>query len=348
MRPSVVRTAAAVCLALLGSTAAGGSVTAQETGTPPLFRVHASPGLEGTAERLATDPLVQGELPGIGPPAAVLLRPVDLWVVGDLREVPGDRGSPADVPWVAGFADPGRNLVAVRAGEAGPGRLPALRRTFRHELAHLALHRATGGNAPRWLHEGYAQYAAGDWNWSQAWRLRFLLLRSGGDLLRRLSLGFNGSREDARAAYLLSYTAVQALAERGGGAALRSFFDRLRAGATVDGAVRDVYGVTLGQFERSWKEQVTDRYGWLYLLSRASLFWVALTVALLVLGFRRWRYDRRRWQEMRERERRDGVPDVRPGWDPRAEPWKGSQDREGPRTSGSRDAEAPRDRVDDA
>lgn len=304
--------------------------------------MHASPGLEGTAERLAGDPLVDAQMPGIGSPAAVLQRPVDLWVVRDLHEVPRDRSSPADVPWVAGFADPGRNLVAVRAGEAGPGRLPALRRTFRHELAHLALHRATAGNAPRWLHEGYAQYAAGDWNWSQAWRLRFLLLRSGGDLLRRLSLGFNGSREDARAAYLLSYTAVQALAERGGGAGLSAFFDRLRAGATVDGAVRDVYGMTLGQFERTWKDQVTDRYGWLYLLSRASLFWVALTLALLVLGFRRWRYDRRRWEEMRDRECREGVPDVRPR--PDEDAWERWDPERG---SDPRGRDLPGNRVDD-
>ncbi len=312
-----------------------GEASAPQQDSGPLFRVHASPGLEGTARQLTTDPITGGELPGIGSPVEVLRRPVELWVVRDLREVPGDRSSPADVPWVAGFADPARNLVAVRAGEGGPGRLPALRSTFRHELAHLALHRATGGNAPRWLHEGYAQYAAGDWNWSQAWRLRFLLLRSDGDLLRRLSLGFDGSRENARAAYLLSYTAVQTLAERGGGAGLRSFFDRLRGGATVDGAVRSVYGVTLNQFERSWKEGVTERYGWLYLLSRASVFWVALTLALLVLGFRRWRYDRRRWEEMRERERREGVTDFRPGAEGRGDPWD-RWDSQEPRNSRSR------------
>lgn len=312
-------TLAATAAGLLTLAGAGSAVGSQEE--EPLFRIHASEGLEGTAQRLAADPLIRAELPGIGPPTTALERPVELWIVRDLREVPGDRASPADVPWVAGFADPGRNLVAVRAGEEGPGQMQALRGTFRHELAHLALHRATGGNAPRWLHEGYAQYAAGAWDWSESWRLRFLLLRSGGDLLRRLSLGFSGSRDDARAAYLLSYTAVQELAERGGGRALGSFFERLRQGETVDGALRDVYGVTLYQFEERWKEQVTDRYGWLYLLSRASLFWVALTVALLVLGFRRWRYDRRRWEEMRERERREGVPDFRPETDESPEAW---------------------------
>jgi hypothetical protein len=46
-----------------------------------------------------------------------------------------------------------------------------------------------------------------------------------------------------------------------------------------------------------------DRYGWLYLLTRAALFWLLITVFVFVVGIRRFRHDRRRLQEMWEAER---------------------------------------------
>lgn len=266
--------------------------------------VRASPGLAVLARNLVEHPATWAPMPGIGGPDAWFDRPPTIWIVEDYAMVPGGGPGRREEEWAAGFADFDRNLIAVRAGEEGPGRLGSLRRTLRHELAHLALHRATGGNAPRWLHEGYAQLVAGGWDWDTAWKIRFALMR-GESSLHSLSLDFPREEEAARTAYLLSYTAVQMLARGPQGAALGSLFERLREGATLDVAVRDVYAMTLDQFEERWRKQVKGRYGWLFLLSRASLFWVALTVALLLLGWRRWRYQKKRWEELREREARE-------------------------------------------
>lgn len=266
--------------------------------------VRASPPLAELARNLAAHPATWAPMPGIGGPEAWFDEPPTLWIVEDLSEVPGGGPGRREEEWAAGFADFERNVIAVRAGPEGPGRLDALRRTLRHELAHAALHRAAGGAAPRWLHEGYAQLVAGGWDWRQAWRLRFALMDEE-ELLRDLALDFPRDEERARTAYLLSYTAVQRLARGPEGAALGSLFERLREGATLDEAMRDVYAMTLDQFEKQWRESVKDRYGWLFLLGRASLFWVVLTLALLLLGWRRWRYDRRRWEQMREREARE-------------------------------------------
>jgi hypothetical protein len=270
--------------------------------------VRAEAGLEGVARALATDGRAYAPLPGIGDPLAVLEESPTVWVVSDLRVVPGPGPGRNAERWAAGYADASRNVLAVLAGEEGPGQLPRLRSTFRHELAHLALSAATGGRAPRWLHEGYAQLATGDWDWRQAWRLRAELLKEGGDVLHNLSLGFAGREMEARSAYLLSYTAVHELWRRGGDAALGNFFAEMRRGADVDAALRSVYGLTVSQFEDQWKSSVTDRYGWLYVLSRASVFWVVLTVAVLLLGIRRWRYQKKRWEELR-------AQDAREGWD---------------------------------
>ncbi len=297
-----------------------GQAVAVEGAPLPLM---ASPGLERLARTLAADRAAWAPLPGLGPPATWFERPPTVWVVDDLGRVPGPGPSRREEGWAAGFADAERNLVAVLAGPRGPGRLDELRKTFRHELAHLALERAAGGRAPRWLHEGYAQLAAGDWNWEQAWRLRGALFREGSGVLERLALDFPEHEGDARTAYLLSYTAVQELVRRGGTRGLSSFFRALRGGATVDGALRDVYGMSLVQFEKQWRESVKSRYGWLYLLSRASFFWLLLTLALLALGWRRWKHDRQRWEEMRRREAEEGPPRIEGAWWVEEEPGEG-------------------------
>lgn len=292
----------ALCLALAPLTGQqGGSAVVIEGGPIP---VRASPALAELARSLVAHPATWAPMPGIGGPEAWFDDPPTLWIVEDLSTVPGGGPGEREEEWAAGFADFERNVIAVRAGEEGPGRLESLRRTLRHELAHAALHRAAGGAAPRWLHEGYAQLVAGGWDWRQSWRLRFALMDEE-ELLRELALDFPRDEERARTAYLLSYTAVQQLARGPEGAALGSLFERLREGATIDEAMRDVYAMTLDQFEKRWRESVKDRYGWLFLLGRASLFWVVLTLALLLLGWRRWRYDRERWEEMRRKEARE-------------------------------------------
>jgi hypothetical protein len=271
--------------------------------------VHAGPGLERVAAALARDSAVLAPMPGIGPPLAVLPASPTLWVVRDLGDVPGAPGVEPD--WVAGLALPDRHILAVRAAGAGAGRLGSLRSTTRHELAHLALHAVTGGRAPRWLQEGYAQLAASDWDWGQAWRLRVAILRQGTDALSDLDASLRGGEDRARLAYLLSYTAVHRLVEMGGPGALRALFDRLRAGDSMDAALRSVYGVTEAQFIRRWEAGVRDRYGWLFLLSRASLFWIAIAVLLLLVGWRRRRYDRQRMERLR---RQEAASEARERW----------------------------------
>lgn len=302
---------------------------------PPAIRWRVEPGLEPLARTLARDSSLFGPLPGIGDPAAVLSDSLTIYLVGDLDSLAAP-GSVVREEWVAGFADSDRNTIGVRAREAESG-LGGIRPVLRHELAHVALSRVTAGRAPRWLHEGYAQLASGSFDAGEAWRLRFYFLRTGSGTLDRLTVGFPRQEEPARTAYLLSYTAVQELYRRGGSPGLRRFFEQLREGASVDGAMRGVYGVTLAQFEKQWKESVSDRYGWLYLVSRATFFWSVIAVAVLVIWWIRRRRDRERMEELRQEERREAIrellgegggpdPGRAPGlWDPPDSPddWRG-------------------------
>lgn len=269
---------------------------------PTPVRVRTSPGLEGVGRRIAFDKAAWRPFPGLGEPGRWLPDTVALYVVRDLAEL-REEGLARPERWVAGTADPAGRRVALRAGsELEP--LSALRVVFRHELAHLLVHAAAGDAAPRWLHEGYAQLASGAWSWGDAWRIQLALFRGGAGTLRDVDLRFRSNAEDVRLAYLLSYTVVQELWDAGGDTGLRAFLVSLGSGASVDAALRGVYGVTEEQFEKRWRASVMDRYGWLYLLSRAGVFWLLVTLLVLTVSLRRARSDRRRIRRMREEEAR--------------------------------------------
>ena len=265
------------------------------------FNIRAEEGLGGMAGSIVTDAGALSEFPGIGLPAVWIRDTVDLILLRDLSTLTEEGFGPPE-RWVAGLADPEGLRIALRAGTELET-MATLRTVFRHELAHLLIHAATGGGAPRWLHEGYAQYASGAWGFDDAWRIQLALFRSGSGSLREVDLRFRSNPEDVRLAYLLSYTVVQELHSLGGDAGLTALFGSLRNGDSLDASLRRVYGLTQEQFERRWRATVMDRYGWLYLLSRAALFWLLITVVVLTVGLRRMRHDRHRLDEMRERER---------------------------------------------
>jgi hypothetical protein len=76
---------------------------------------------------------------------------------------------------------------------------------------------------------------------------------------------------------------VEYLIRESGERGLRIFLERWRSGRSFDRAMRTTYGLTLGQFEEDWKGYVRKRYGWLFVLSHSSVFWLTLAVALLLM-----------------------------------------------------------------
>lgn len=285
------------------------SVRSEIDGSSDLsFRVRTDPGLEGVARVILSDPTATSAFPGLGLPGAWIRDTVELILVRDLTSLE-EEGIGTPERWVAGLADPLTGRIALRAGTELET-LASLRTVFRHEMAHLMVHEASAGRAPRWLHEGYAQFASGAWGFDDAWRIQLALFRGGSSTLADVDLRFRSNSEDVRTAYLLAYTVVQELYSLGGDAGISAFFERLREGDSTDVALRRVFGVTQEQFERRWRSMVMDRYGWLYLLTRAALFWLLITLFVFVVGIRRVRRDRRRLDEMREEERISALQEV--------------------------------------
>src|SRR5690606_37297742 len=83
--------------------------------------------------------------------------------------------------WGAGIALPDAGVIVLPAYALRRSAPQDLARTLRHELAHVALHRYLApARIPRWFHEGYARWAAGELDWEAGWQLRvaFLLHRA--------------------------------------------------------------------------------------------------------------------------------------------------------------------------
>jgi hypothetical protein len=230
--------------------------------------------------RLATDLARRAgqptEWPGLG---RVTTGPLRLILVPDGRRL--DSLSSGQAPsWGAAVALPGARTVLLRA-DVGD-----LYRTLRHELAHLALHHAVPVRVPLWFDEGYAAWAAGEWDRLGALELNLAVVRGAVPDLRGLDGALRGSASTADAAYALAASAVTELARRNPSNSLFPLLELLKKGEDFESAVLATTGLTQSQFELEWRRTLRHRYSlatWLL----AGGGWGMITLGLWALLRRR-------------------------------------------------------------
>lgn len=216
------------------------------------------------------------EYPGLGRQFPDSLR---LIVVRDRAALDSLTGGRAPV-WGAAVALPDQRTIALRADG------PRLSRTLRHELAHLALHQEIEVPLPVWFDEGFAGWAAGEWERLGVLDLNLAVARGAFPDLVALDHSLRGPEAGAQAAYGLATTAVAELARRNPTGTLGPLMERLRGGEAFEAAVLATTGLTLERFDEAWQASIRRRYGlgtWLL----AGGGW--LLVAAIVLGLVRFR-----------------------------------------------------------
>jgi hypothetical protein len=189
--------------------------------------------------------------------------------------------------WGAAVAVPGARTILLRADQGD------LNRTLRHELAHLALHEAVPVRVPLWFDEGYAAWAAGEWERLGGLELNLAVVRGAVPSLTGLDGALRGSASSADAAYALGTSAVTELARRNPTRTLTPLLRRLQAGEDFDAAVLATTGLTIGRFEQEWQRTLKRRYtlgNWLV----AGGGWVVVALVVAWLVHRRRRADRGR------------------------------------------------------
>jgi len=189
--------------------------------------------------------------------------------------------------WGAAVAEPGERTILLRADQ------PDLPRTLRHELAHLALHEAVSVRVPLWFDEGYAAWAAGEWERFAGLELNLAVVRGAIPSLTALDGALRGSASTADAAYALAASAVTELARRNPTGTLTPLLQRLEHGEGFDQAVLATTGLTTDRFEDVWRRAVRRRYTWRQWLI-AGGGWSVAGVLVLWLVRRRRRVDRAR------------------------------------------------------
>lgn len=189
--------------------------------------------------------------------------------------------------WGAAVAVPGARTILLRADQGD------LARTLRHELAHLALHEAVTVRVPLWFDEGYAAWAAAEWERLGGLELNLAVVRGRIPSLTELDGALRGSESTADAAYALATAAVTELARRNPTGTLAPLLTRLEAGEDFDAAVLATTGLPVGRFEQEWQRTLKRRYtlgNWLI----AGGGWVLVAILLVWLRARRRRADRER------------------------------------------------------
>jgi hypothetical protein len=213
-------------------------------------------------------------------------RPLRFIVVPDARRL--DSLTLGRAPrWGAAVALPAHRTIVLRAdGED-------LRRTLRHELAHLTLHQQVDVRVPLWFDEGYAGWAAAEWDRFGGLELNLAVARGALPSLRELDGALRGTETSADAAYALAVSAVTELARRNPSGTLEPLLLRLQDGTDFDSAVLATTGLTVDRFEEQWQQAIRRRYGlatWLL----AGGGWALLAASVLGLVHIRRRADRKR------------------------------------------------------
>jgi hypothetical protein len=237
----------------------------------------------GLATALAREAAQPSVWPGLGslPPDSVTLI-----VVPDRGRM--DSLVRGQAPkWGAALAVPESHTILLRA-DAGD-----VRRTLRHELAHLALHRKVQIRVPLWFDEGYAALAAGEWERLGGLELNLAVARGAVPEFRDLDAALRGTSQAADAAYALAMSAVLELARRNPSGQLDPLFRLLLHDEGFEAAVLATTGLSLSRFEDAWRRSVRTRYTLVTWLAAGGLWFIVAAVSVVLVWWRR-RADRGR------------------------------------------------------
>ena len=259
---------------------------------PTRLVIEPQPGLPPSANRLFAGPR---------PWVASVMELVGLDARGpDIRVVLAPESSPfarAVPAWVSGYTDGVSNVVVLLAERTPSYPDGGLEEVLAHEVAHVLIHRASGGRrVPRWFDEGLAMLAARSWRLRDQTELALGLLSGPRVPLWKLDDLFRGDRREVEHGYALSGTLVQDLLERYGPAVPRIVLARVARGDTFDEAMRGATGATLLDIGEAFYARQATLKRWIPILTSSAVLWFGISLLAIVAAIRK----RRRRVELEE------------------------------------------------
>ena len=217
-----------------------------------------------------------------------VLERVDVRIARTPREMRSLAPSEASVPsYASGVAYSQIGLVLLTIQPLHPNSQHDLLEVFKHELVHVALHDAVGGQPiPRWFNEGFAVHASGENRTTRLWTLWSATLAEDLIPMARLETGFPADPDTASVAYAQAADFVRFLMRNHDEHRFRAAMARIRAGQPFALGLGDAYGNDLSTLEYEWLEDVAKRYTFWPVLFSSTVVWVGV-LGLLVWGWRR-------------------------------------------------------------
>jgi hypothetical protein len=229
-----------------------------------------------------------------GPPIRVVLAPEDSALAR------------ATSSWIAGFAQGPTGTVVLFPSRSVRYPHDSLEAVLRHEVAHVLITRAAGGQAvPRWFNEGLSVVAEREWHFEDRWQLAWVLVS--GDQVRMDEVDnlFEAGQGGAARAYVLSSAFVRYIIHTDGAAVPARILAAVAKGVSFEVAFEQATGGSLAGAERGFHAELTSWTRRLPFLTSPFVLWTIVTLLALVAIFVRRRRSaelRRRWavEEARE------------------------------------------------
>jgi hypothetical protein len=243
-----------------------------------------------------------------------LQKPITVIIAPTAEEFQRIQPAGARVPaWAIGVAYPTENLIILLSPRVPQRGHIDLLKTFQHELIHIALGQAFKGKeqVPRWLNEGLAMIAGGEWSVARLSTITFAVL--GGKLIpmEKITGSFPWDPGQAELAYCESFYFISFLKGQFGSDAFKKFMAAYIARKNFKQAIEDAYLVRWDEMEELWLSYLRVRFSWIPLITSSTTLWFLATL-IFILGYvRKKRMNRLKLAEWKRQEEFLYPPDER-------------------------------------
>ncbi len=206
--------------------------------------------------------------------------------------------------WVSGYAISQQDLIVILPERVIGYPYDSLESLLAHELAHILIGRAAGGQpVPRWFDEGLAMVAAHTWEFEDQARLVWAMVMGRPTTLTELEQLFHQNRASAQKAYVLAHTLIRYCIQRFGD----DWPKQLLASLAQKLSFQEAFFRTTSQ---SFKQVQTDFWAdqnlwaqWIPVVTSSAVLWMGiLGLALYVFKKQRQRAEsvKRQWKDERD------------------------------------------------
>ncbi len=210
------------------------------------------------------------------------LKPIDITFADPGEEAFESWGGVPDYAGGVAMGERGRIIVVPsRAGKYPYGDEAQI---LQHELSHVLLHRALGFHPPRWINEGLAMRAAGEWGFEDVWYMVFALpgVKLGEYTLGGLESGFREGNSRRRRSYALARAFVGDLFPDD--RELTGFIVSARALESVEEAFRARYGESPEEAFQLWALERPVWREWAVVIGSSRTAWAVVLLVYLAVG----------------------------------------------------------------